>query len=456
MKKLISMMLMLCAIITFSACSSDDDGPSNPVSNPVIPTTAKIGSEVTVQGSGFAAGQTLWLQAESSDAVNVNAKMSSNGATFTIPYTFNAGKVNVILKNGNESWTLGSVTLLDADNPISAMSLPNEMAIGKDVTIAGIGFAEGDKVVLHPSVSTQSDLPSTSVKALTGTVTSDGLKITVPAAQLEGEYQVALYRGNSSWMLGDTYVYQPRQIESITISNNAFMAMYAPMLGLTDDALVLNLAYNENGLLSAITANASMSWNLEYNGKTVTCDSYTFTLDDQNRVVSSTRQDYDYTTGEYVESKYVWSYDANGYLVSVKKEGVDEDDSNLLSTYTDGNLAGYTLSLENQLTTANKNLRVCPGTVEPAYLVNTFGWLMTRDDLFLGFLINQNVKVSAFVPTEFIAADIDMNTGADIQTKSAMTSSFANNTLTLQTAGAAISAAQSYYANTVAVKYKNK
>lgn len=49
MKKLISMMLMLCAIITFSACSSDDDGPSNPVSNQVVPSSAKIGSEVTVQ-----------------------------------------------------------------------------------------------------------------------------------------------------------------------------------------------------------------------------------------------------------------------------------------------------------------------------------------------------------------------------------------------------------------------
>lgn len=47
MKKLISMMLMLCAIITFSACSSDDDGPSNPVSNQVVPSSAKIGSEVT-------------------------------------------------------------------------------------------------------------------------------------------------------------------------------------------------------------------------------------------------------------------------------------------------------------------------------------------------------------------------------------------------------------------------
>ena len=61
MKKLISMMLMLCAVITFSACSSDDDGPSNPVSNPTIPQSAKIGSEVTIQGTGFAAGQTLWL-----------------------------------------------------------------------------------------------------------------------------------------------------------------------------------------------------------------------------------------------------------------------------------------------------------------------------------------------------------------------------------------------------------
>lgn len=47
MKKLISMMLMLCAFITFSACSSGDDGPTNPVSNAVVPTSAKIGAEVT-------------------------------------------------------------------------------------------------------------------------------------------------------------------------------------------------------------------------------------------------------------------------------------------------------------------------------------------------------------------------------------------------------------------------
>lgn len=456
MKKLISMMLMLCAIITFSACSSDDDGPSNPVSNAVIPSSAKIGSEVTVQGSGFAAGQTLWLQSESSEAVNVNAKISSNGATFTIPYTFSTGKVNIILKSGNDSWTLGSMTLLDADNPISAMSLPTEMAIGKEVTIAGLGFAEGDEVILAEVATTKSELVIPTTEALAGTVTSDGLKVTIPAAQSEGVYDVLLTRGNSSWRLGETYVYQPRQIESITISNNAMMAMYASMIGLTDDALVLNLAYNENGMLSAVTSNAGLAWELSYDGKTVTCDANTFTLDEQNRIVKSTAMDP--YTGETIT--HIWSYDANGYLVSVKKEGVEADDNNLLATYTDGNLSGYTMTFDNLLATANKNLYVCPGTVEPAYLVNTFSWAMrsalSGEELFIGFLLNQNVKVSAYVPTEFIAGDIDGMTGENIQTTSAITSSFKDNVLTLQTAGAALAPSVMMYANTVTVKYKNK
>lgn len=445
MKKLISMMLMLCAIITFSACSSDDDGPSNPVSNAVIPSSAKIGSEVTVQGSGFAAGQTLWLQAESSDAVNVNAKISSNGATFTIPYTFSTGKVNVILKNGNDSWTLGSMTLLDADNPISALSLPTEIAIGKEVTIAGLGFAEGDKVILAEIATTKSQLVRPTTEGLAGTVTSDGLKVTIPAAQAEGLYDVLLTRGNSSWRLGETYIYQPRQIESITVSNNM---MAQAFFGVED--WELNLEYNENGLLSAINTNSPMAaWKLSYNGKTATCDNYTFTLDDQNRVIKSTGLD-SYTGDTYT---YVWSYDANGYLVSVKQEGADDV---LSASYADGNMNGYTFSFANQLNTANKNLYVCPGTVEPAYLINAFSWLMTKDDLFLGFLISQNVKVSAYVPTEFIAGDMDGMTGEDIQTNSAITSSFKDNVLTLQTAGAALAPSVMMYANTVSVKYKNK
>ena len=439
MKKLISMMLMLCAIITFSACSSDDDGPSNPVSNQVVPSSAKIGSEVTVQGNGFASGQTIYLQPEQGAEVNANAKMTSNGATFTIPYTMTPGKVNVVLKVANDSFTLGSMNLLAADNPISTLSLPAEMGLGQEVTLAGIGFAQGDKIVVGD-------------KTIDATVTTDGVKFTVPADLAEGEYAVSLVRGNSTWDLGKVYAYQQRQVESITITDNAFLTMMASKFGLTEGVLTLNMAYNADGSLQKITSNGNLSWDFNYNGKTVTVDGYTYTLDDQGRIVSSTAMDMQ--TAE--EVTYTWSYDANGYLVSVKKNGAeDNDDANFLSTYTDGNLSAYTLSLTNDFTT-DKSIRTCPNTVEPFYLLNTFNWLMSRDDLFIGFLLNRNVKVSTNVPSQIIADDFDYNTGDMGKTTSGIESSFANNTLTMQVAGVAISQAQGLYANKVVVTYKKK
>lgn len=442
MKKLISMMLMLCAIITFSACSSDDDGPSNPVSNQVVPSSAKIGSEVTVQGNGFASGQTIYLQPEQGAEVNANAKMTSNGATFTIPYTMTPGKVNVVLKVANDSFTLGSMNLLAADNPISTLSLPADMAIGQEVTIAGIGFAQVDKIVVGD-------------KTIDATVTTDGVKFTVPADLAEGEYAVSLVRGNSTWELGKVYAYQQRQVESITITDNAMLTMYAPMLGLEEGKLILNFAYNEDGSLKAISSNGAVEWAFEYSGKTITTKNLydqpiAYTIDDQGRIISSTGYD---MYGDAVA--YTWNYDANGYLVSVKKNGAaDNDDANLLNTYTDGNLSAYTMSLANGLAT-DKSIRTCPNTIEPLYLLNAFGWMQTREDLFLGFLLNRNVKVSTYVPSQLIAAEQD-ESGAETSVTAGIESSFANNTLTMQTTGSVISSAQSIFANKVVVTYKKK
>lgn len=443
MKKLISMMLMLCAIITFSACSSDDDGPSNPVSNQVVPSSAKIGSEVTIQGNGFASGQTIYLQPEQGAEVNANAKMTSNGATFTIPYTMTPGKVNVVLKVANDSFTLGSMNLLAADNPISTLSLPAEMGLGQEVTLAGIGFAQGDKIVVGD-------------KTIDATVTTDGVKFTVPADLAEGEYAVSLVRGNSTWELGKVYAYQQRQVESITITDNAMLNQYAPMLGLADGTLIVNFAYNEDGSLKGISSNGGVEWAFEYSGKTITTMSlfsgapFVYTIDDQGRIISSTGYD---KYGD--EVAYTWNYDANGYLVSVKKNGAaDNDDANLLNTYTDGNLSAYTMSLANGLTT-DKSIRTCPNTIEPLYLLNAFGWMQTREDLFLGFLLNRNVKVSTYVPSQLLAGEMD-ESGAETSVTAGIESSFANNTLTMQTTGSVISGAQAIFSNKVVVTYKKK
>lgn len=460
MKKLISMMLMLCAVITFSACSSDDDGPSNPVSNPTIPQSAKIGSEVTIQGTGFAAGQTLWLVPEYGEAVDVKAKMATSGAKFTVPYTLNKGKVDVVLQVENNKWTLGSMTLLAAENPITAISVPSGLALGKEVTIAGIGFAEGDKIVLIPvaNAATKSYMIDKTPQGTTvgTTVTADGVKFTVPADLAEGEYTVFLVRGNSTWALGTTAVYVDRRIESITITDNDMLTMYAPMLGLEDGKLVVTFDYNENGSLKAISSNGTVGWTFEYNGKTITTtNSYSqplaYTIDDQGRIISSTGYD---MFGE--EVAYTWSYDANGYLESVKQVGAADDaDVNLLNTYTDGNLSAYTMSMANELTT-DKSIRTCPNTVEPLYLLNGFSLMQTREDLFLGFLLNRNVKVSTYVPNQLIATDIDYSTGGETKNTVAIEKSFENNCLTLKTTGGAISQAQAMLSNTVVVKYQNK
>lgn len=442
MKKLISMMLMLCAIITFSACSSDDDGPSNPVSNQVVPSSAKIGSEVTVQGNGFASGQTIYLQPEQGAEVNANAKMTSNGATFTIPYTMTPGKVNVVLKVANDSFTLGSMNLLAADNPISTLSLPAEMGLGQEVTLAGIGFAQGDKIVVGD-------------KTIDATIAADGVKFSVPADLADGEYAVSLVRGSASWELGKVYAFQQRQVESITVTDNAFLNMFGSMLGLTDGKLILNFAYNEDGSLKAISSNGAVEWAFEYSGKTITTKNLydqpiAYTIDDQGRIISSTGYD---MYGDAVA--YTWNYDANGYLVSVKKNGAaDNDDANLLNTYTDGNLSAYTMSFANELSTG-KNIRTCPNTIEPLYLLNAVGWMQTREDLFLGFLLNRNVKVSTYVPSQLIAAEQDEN-GTETSVTAGIESSFANNTLTMQTTGSVISSAQSIFANKVVVTYKKK
>ena len=460
MKKLISMMLMLCAVITFSACSSDDDGPSNPVSNPTIPQSAKIGAEVTIQGTGFAAGQTLWLVPEYGEAVDVKAKMATSGAKFTVPYTLNEGKVDVVLQVENNKWTLGSMTLLAAENPITAISVPSGLALGKEVTIAGIGFAEGDKIVLIPvaNAATKSYMTDKTPQGTTvgTTVAADGVKFTVPADLAEGEYTVFLVRGNSTWALGTTAVYVDRRIESITITDNDMLTMYAPMLGLEDGKLVVTFNYNEDGSLKAISSNGTVGWAFEYNGKTITTtNSYSqplaYTIDDQGRIISSTGYD---MYGE--EVAYTWSYDANGYLESVKQVGAADDaDVNLLNTYTDGNLSAYTMSMTNELTT-DKSIRTCPNTVEPLYLLNGFSLMQTREDLFLGFLLNRNVKVSTYVPNQLIATDIDYSTGGETKNTVAIEKSFENNCLTLKTTGGAISQAQAMLSNTVVVKYQNK
>lgn len=414
MKKLISMMLMLCAFITFSACSSDDDGPTNPVSNAVVPTSAKIGAEVTVQGSGFAAGQTLYLQPEQGTEVNTNAKMSSNGATFTIPYTMTEGKVNVVLKTGNDSWTLGSMTLLAADNPISTLSLPGEMGIGEEVTLTGIGFAQGDKIVVGD-------------KTLETTVTTDGVKVTIPADLAEGEYAVSLVRGNASWELGKVTVFQPKRIKSIYFENG--------LLGMIGaESTTMNFTYNTDGTIAEITSPEGLSWKFTYEGNVVKTTSpiYDIPLEftfENGKIVKSTaaKAEADYPTTQYD----YWTYNNDNTLASVTNEdkwyrGLQLTDI----TMEDGNLASYEFGGSMKFT-ADKSIKAIPGTIDVRYLLDLFSYVFQGEDIFVGLLLNQQVTNSSYMPTKAHFGYQDFETGDNKWADVDLNTTFKDNVLSI-------------------------
>lgn len=414
MKKLISMMLMLCAFITFSACSSDDDGPTNPVSNAVVPTSAKIGAEVTVQGSGFAAGQTLYLQPEQGTEVNTNAKMSSNGATFTIPYTMTEGKVNVVLKTGNDSWTLGSMTLFAADNPISTLSLPSEMGIGEEVTLTGIGFAQGDKIVVGD-------------KTLEATVTADGVKVTIPADLAEGEYAVSLVRGNASWELGKVTVFLPKRIKSIYFENG--------LLGMIGaESTTMNFTYNADGTIAEITSPEGLSWKFTYEGNVVKTTSpiYEIPLEftfENGKIVKSTaaKAEADYPTTQYD----YWTYNNDNTLASVTNKdkwyrGLQLTDI----TMEDGNLASYEFGGSMKFT-ADKSIKAIPGTIDVRYLLDLFSYVFQGEDIFLGLLLNQQVTNSSYMPTKAHFGYQDFETGDNKWADVDLNTTFKDNVLSI-------------------------
>ncbi len=429
MKKLLSMMLMICAFVTFTACSSDDgpQGDQCPLSDVVVPTSMKIGSEVTVQGKGFTSSQKFYLSVKDGayPVELTDVKVSASGVTFTVPYTVVEDKTFVFsVLDGEKEWKYGSITILAADSPVSAVSIPSQIALMSNATITGTGFVDGDKIgIKNDQVD---DIIYFDAKTVDGGVTIDA------TTALEGDVDVYLRRGYSEWKIGTTYTYLPRVISSITVSDNAFLNMYAGMLGLEGSELKLDMQYDKDYALQSVktNSNAGLEWDFTYSGNTVSFTGqfsgapYTYTLDDNKRIVSSTAYD---MYGD--EVTYTWHYDADGYLVSI----TSSDKSDVLSaTYADNNLQSYNFQFDYGTDTQN-TVKAYPATVEPVYLLNSFSWIATKEDLFFGFLLNQNVKISSSILGTFnvgetgksfdVASDLKFDDTTGVSTLTLSTSS---------------------------------
>ena len=364
MKKIWLLMLMVCTVIgTFTACSSDDDGdptPQLPVSGVSIPATAEVGGEVIIRGTGFtASGISLYLENSSKEKTAIDAAFSNAGVTFTVPMSLVAGVYNVILTQSGNEWTLGSITLTDADSPIISPSLP-EMVVnpGKEVTLGGSGYESGDKIVLKAENTSNIEISEV-------TISTDGLTFTLPADCPEGDYTVSLIRGTSSWVL-------------------------------------------DNVVLTAFQYEASVITTVSPISEAV----LTYTIDD-GKIIKSTDAMFDNYNN--------WAYTERDYLSSVVNEENDYEDydgMNMTFTYnTDGNLEKLTMGsdIDIQYTYNEGSIATVTNTIDPALAIHLINLILTKEDVACAFLLNQIGMTSKKIPNS-ITMPIQKENGIEYRT----------------------------------------
>lgn len=408
MKKILSVLCMILGIgLLATSCSSDDkEGVQSPITGLSIPASAEIGSSVTIQGSGFTADAKFYLEGTDSKRTEATAETSDAGAVMTIPMTVTAGNYKVILLQNGE-WTLGNIALTAPGLPITSLSLPEIANPGKEFVIGGIGFQSGDAITLQAENANPISITNT-------TASASELTLTIPDTTPENTYTVSLVRGANSWNLGTIKVQKAMRVASLQVQSEA-------------GDISLKFTYDSNGRLTTLSDGEGMDYQLTYNKEnTVTFDSpitgqsITLTLDN-GKVVSSPIFDmYGDPAGTYT-----WNYTSD-YLTSMTG-----GDPELAFNYdSNGNLTSFTGMQDLTYEYGNDARDAVSGTIDPAIALNIIALLYGNDATLIGFLLNNTIKTSAKVPTK-LSLTVQGETGADVQISSDISSSYENNTLTM-------------------------
>ena len=422
MKKIWFMMLMICAVGVFMACSSDDDENMvvNPVSGVSVPATGKIGNEVIIRGTGFTASDiAIYLENAEKDRFKMEASFNNAGASFSVPFTVAVGTYSVVLVQGTSEWVLGTITLNGADNPVMALLMPDTfVAPGTEVLLGGNGYEAGDKLELLLENATPIEISAI-------TITDLGLQFTVPVTCTEGEYVVNLVRGVSSWELGKMTVQKVRRVKSI--------AAGASQMGLD---VMLNLSYDAEGRLSSIVSEDGKRWDLSYGKNLITTASASsgvpleYILDESGKVTKASAVD----AFDDTETYNMWTYEGD-YLNSIVNIGEWYEGFNFENIYEKGdfvNLDAFQIVYEYD----KDALKVVPNTIEPGIALQLAILINCKEDAAIAFLCNITGKTSGKVPIEMkVASGSFTDEGEPIYTTQSITSSKEGEVLKMVTEG---------------------
>ena len=227
--------MLLCAVSALLVSCEKPEGPVNndpvdgPVDNPMdkceVPAQVRAGGEGTLLWNGFKENAQLSLDSEVLGEVQLTIKtITASGITFSVPATTREGEYMMILiQDGRHE--LGKIKVLPMQMPITGLSVPANAQQGETVTISGMGFKEGCRVVFESAgVETQ----------MTVNMVNGGIEVVIPEDMPAGKYKFSLIQDGLTWLLAENFeVY-----ENLVIKQFSAIRYYAPYIS-ADTQLVM-------------------------------------------------------------------------------------------------------------------------------------------------------------------------------------------------------------------------
>lgn len=318
------LLFLLLAFLVAASCidsqTGDDTGIlTDPVSECVVPPSARCGAEVILQWNGFTDDASVILRSASGDETLVYIKViTRSGMIFVVPPGTEPGMYGLFLVQDGEH-DLGSIEILPPLIPVSGVSVPSSCMAGETVTVKGTGFKPSSSVVLVGKDGSKHE-----IEAEYG---AGGLSFVVPDDIPEGDYSVYLVQDGNEWLLSESL-----SVQALSLKKLASVAYQGPYMGTTQIRYTWKVTEDEplrillveatvdaggnvdEGSVDEYTAVADNAFEMTNDGMEASNDlSMTYIFGQDGRVQTSDVLIY----GKSKPTEFTWSYDNEGYLLDV-------------------------------------------------------------------------------------------------------------------------------------------
>lgn len=314
----------------------------DPVSECLVPSSARCGGEVILQWNGFTDDASVILRSDSGADESAELQViTDSGLIFNVPWSLVPGIYKVVLIQEGEH-VLGEIEILAPEMPVSSVSVPSSCLAGESVLISGTGFDASSSILLVGEDGTEY-MPD----CVYG---PGGISIIIPSDMSEGGYDVVLVQDGYEWPLDETiYVtaptkelasvsYQGPYMGSVQIRYTWSVIDGDPLKIVLSEALVNADGTEDEGSYDEYVAVSGSGFELTVDGFESTNDlSMTYHLDDDGRVISSDVLVY----GNSQPTDFTWTYGPDGALEEITYISRNGLMSFRALSYQDGNLVRF-------------------------------------------------------------------------------------------------------------------